>query len=179
MAVGSAYAVIHDGLKAGVLSGDGVSVKGSLLHRQIKSGKVAVQPLACQGTQGAWHTNNTANIDTPGLSLTGLSARARGRQHDVFNAYGQTQGRVGKVNIGNGEIVVRGVIASARVTKPEASSAVPPRTPPSLRCPCAGTNDVSQCVAPPSPSLASPKSPEKPSTNSATASTSPPSRSSY
>ena len=76
-----------------------------------------MQPLACQGTQGAWHTNNTANIDTPGLSLTGLSARARGRQHDVFNAYGQTQGRVGKVNIGNGEIVVRGVIASARVTK--------------------------------------------------------------
>lgn len=116
---GNANAKIHDGLVAGVLGGQGRALDGSVLNGTARTGKIAVQPLPCQGTNGKWITNKTLGVTLNGVVHTGaLTASARGDQIDRTHAYGQTRGRVARATLGtNNNLVVKGVVAAANVRK--------------------------------------------------------------
>ncbi len=117
--LGNATAKIHDGLVSGVLGGVGVAATGSALDNLVKTGKIARQPLPCQGTDGKWRTNHTAGVTVNNLvHLGAATASARGNQQDRTHGYAQTRGRVARATVGtSGSLVIKGVIGAANASK--------------------------------------------------------------
>lgn len=115
--VARAHSRIDAGLISGVLGGRGIAVEGTLAGGTVKTGRIANQPLSCQGTDGKTKDNTLAGVDLGGAVLSGLQGTARGDQLSPRRAYGVTSGRVGKFSAGNGELVVRGIVGVAKVVK--------------------------------------------------------------
>ncbi len=115
--VGSAMSRINNRVPAGVLGGFGRAGNARTLDGTIVSGKIAVQILPCQGTDGEWVRNATGRLDLPGtLVLGGAVGSARGDQFSKTRAYGQTRGKITRAAIG-GELVIRAIKAQANVRK--------------------------------------------------------------
>ena len=115
--VGSAMSRINNRVPAGVLGGWGRAANARVLDGTIVSGKLAVQPLPCRGTNGKWIRNPTARVSLPGtLVIGGAVGSARGDQFSKRKAYGQTRGKIARVAIG-GELVIRAIKAQANVRK--------------------------------------------------------------
>lgn len=117
--LGNTFAKIRDGFATGILGGQGRSVDGSALDDAATTGKAAVQPLPCQGTDGEWITNLSAGVTVPDLVHIGAAtASARGNQRDRTHGYAQTRGRVARVTLGpDNDLVIKGVVGAANVTK--------------------------------------------------------------
>ncbi|MDQ3629492.1 MAG: hypothetical protein M3419_11920 [Actinomycetota bacterium] len=116
--VGSAMSRITNKVPAGVLGGFGRAGNARVLDGTIVSGKLAVQILPCQGTNGEWIRNPTARLDLPGtLVLGGAVGSARGDQISRTNAYGMTRGKIARAAIGGRGLVIRAIKAQANVRK--------------------------------------------------------------
>jgi hypothetical protein len=116
--LGNASAKISDGFVTGILAGQGIAAKGSVLNGAGTTGKVARQPLNCRGTNGQWRTNNSAALNVPNaVHLGAASGSARGKQVDRSHGYAQTRGRVARATLGGGNLVIKGIVGAANVTK--------------------------------------------------------------
>ena len=117
--LGNARAKISDGFVTGILGGVGIAAQGSLLDGVVKTGRVARQPLPCQGTNGVWRTNKTAGVTVSQLvHLGAATGSARGEQRDRRHGYAQTRGRVARATVGaSNQLLIKGVIGAANVTK--------------------------------------------------------------
>ena len=119
--LGNAFALIQDEVPAGILAGQGRAADGSVFDGTVTTGKVPVQPLTCDGTDGEGITNATADVNIAGVAdLRALSASARGDQRDRSHGYGQTRGRVGQatLTLPTGQtLVIEGVVGQANVRK--------------------------------------------------------------
>jgi hypothetical protein len=73
--------------------------------------------MPCQGTAGAVRSKALAALDLGGqLVLSGLASSERGVQTDR-RANGYERGEVGQLNLGNGQLVVDGVVGQANVKR--------------------------------------------------------------
>jgi hypothetical protein len=118
--LGNTFAQIQDDVPTGILAGQGRAADGSAFDGTVTTGKVPVQPLSCDGTDGEWVTNSTADVDIAGVAhLEALSASARGDQRDRSHGYGTTRGRVGRATLATpaGELVIEGVLGQANVRR--------------------------------------------------------------
>lgn len=107
-------ATIDGGVKSGLFRGSAYGAKVEAVDDLVRTGKIPFVIMPCQGTDGNVLTNDTAQVDPQGLVLKGLSAKAKGDQ-TKSSADAYTQGRVGRVNIGTGSIVVKAVVGRANV----------------------------------------------------------------
>jgi hypothetical protein len=99
--LGSAFSEINNENPAGVMAGFGQAARVSTLDSAVTSGKIAVQPLPCRGTEGEWKNNDTVGVDLGGqLVLGAASGGARGNQRSRLNGYGMTRGRVTELTLG-------------------------------------------------------------------------------
>ena len=116
--LGNASAKISDGFVTGILGGQGIAAKGSVLNGAGTTGRVARQPLNCRGTDGKWKTNNSAALNVPGsVRLGAASGSARGEQVDRRHGYAQTRGSIARATLGGGNLVIKGIVGAANVTK--------------------------------------------------------------
>jgi len=116
--VGSAFSRITNKVPAGVLGGFGRAGNARVLDGTIVSGKLAVQILPCQGTNGEWIRNPTARLALPGtLVIGGAVGSARGDQFSKRKAYGQTRGKIARAAIGGKGLVIKAIKAQANVRK--------------------------------------------------------------
>jgi hypothetical protein len=116
--LGNASAKISDGFVTGILAGQGIAAKGSVLNSTATTGRVARQPLNCRGTNGVWKTNNSAALNVPNsVRLGAASGSARGKQVDRSHGYAQTRGSVARATLGGGNLVIKGIVGAANVTK--------------------------------------------------------------
>jgi hypothetical protein len=116
--LGNASAKISDGFVTGILAGQGIAAKGSVLNGAGTTGRVARQPLNCRGTNGQWKTNNSVALNVPNsVHLGAASGSARGKQVDRRHGYAQTRGSVARATLGSGNLVIKGIVGAANVTK--------------------------------------------------------------
>lgn len=117
LTIANATSRISNGVPAGILGGYGRAANVRLVDGAVRSGKVAVQPLPCTGTDNKWLVNDTAGFDLPGvLRIGAATGSARGDQVSRTDAYGQTRGRIARVRLGD-QLVIGGIVAQAKVTK--------------------------------------------------------------
>lgn len=118
LTVARAHSRIDSGLVAGVLGGRGIAVEGTLLGGTVKTGRIANQPVGCRGTKGDLKRNALTAVELErDLSLGGLVGSARADQISSRRAYVKTRGKVARLSVGRGDLVVRGVVGAANVRK--------------------------------------------------------------
>ncbi|MGI8614432.1 MAG: choice-of-anchor P family protein, partial [Nocardioidaceae bacterium] len=113
--VAGTFNEINNQIVAGIMSGYGRAATFQALDT-VRSGKVAVQPLNCEGTNGKWITNSTADYNPTGrVDLQAASGSARGDVIDRTHVYAKTRGTIAKAVLGN--LVIKGIRGQANVTR--------------------------------------------------------------
>ncbi len=106
--IGRTWARINRDLPAGVLQGSGYGADiPTALGGAAHVGRLANQPLPCQGTGGNVRENDLAGFDpgsTGQLALGAISGRSWGVQRQDGRARGWTKGRIAKFVLGPLEI---------------------------------------------------------------------------
>ena len=114
--LGSAFSEINNENPAGIFGGYGQAAEVTALDGTLKSGRVALQPLPCRGTDGRWINNDTAALTLNSVAELGaVSGGANADQANERNGYGSTRGRVSSLNLLGGEVVARVIQGQANV----------------------------------------------------------------
>jgi len=107
-------ASIRSGVASGLFRGNSYGSKVNGLDGTVRSGRTPYLVMPCQGTDGKVVRQDVARINPNGLVIQGLSASQQGTQ-SVSRADAFEQGRVERLNVGNGTIVVNGVVGRANI----------------------------------------------------------------
>ncbi len=113
-----AHADLHDGLTYGVFGGHSnatrvVQAANSLAH----SGPNPLSLMPCQGTYGARRRKAIASLDLGGqLVVKGLTSQQEASQ-STRGAHGYEKAEIGRVNLGQGQLVVDGVVGRVHVAR--------------------------------------------------------------
>jgi hypothetical protein len=114
-------ATLGSGLTYGVFRGHSdatrvVQAAGDVAH----SGPNPLSIMPCQGTAGQLRSKALASLDLGGqLIVAGASSSERGNQ-GRHKAHGSERAEVAQVNLGNGQLVVDGIVGKATVTRTSA-----------------------------------------------------------
>ncbi len=108
---------IHNGIKTGVFGGFASGSRATGLDGNTSSGRTPYQPMPCQGTDGKVRTNALASVNLGGqVVVSGLEAKQKGKQTNK-RARGFEQGRVSRLNLGGGQLVVNGIVGRVHVER--------------------------------------------------------------
>lgn len=117
--VGKSRSTILRNLVAGVMRGKAVPVNPrTLVDDLVTVGRVVDNPLPCQGTGGNIRKESAAALDlgnAGALAADGLAGRVWGVQRRDRSAKAWTEGTVASLNLGGGEVVVKGIRGRATV----------------------------------------------------------------
>ncbi len=115
--VGQTKATIGDGIKSGLFYGNAVGAQASVLGDLVSVGQTPVQFMPCKGTEGKPVVKTVAGVNIPPLlEVSGLHAGVKGSQSNK-KATGTAVGHVATVDIGNGALVINGIVGVATVTR--------------------------------------------------------------
>ena len=107
-------AKMNPGIISGLFRGASYGSLARAVDGRVVSKMTPYLVMPCQGTNGRVVTADIARVDPSGLVVKGLSA-AQSADQSADRAYGWERGRVARANIGNGDIVVTGVVGRANV----------------------------------------------------------------
>ena len=113
-----ARAVVRDDVRSGVMRGRAVPLEAGLLGGLLQVGRVVDQPLPCQGTHGKVREVSLAGVDLGDDAVArvgAIDARVRGVQRPDRSALARTESEVASLNLGDGTVVLRGIIGRATV----------------------------------------------------------------
>ncbi len=111
-----AWSKIFTEVPAGVFSGNAYATEASVLGDGISIGRMAMQPLPCQGTGGKWQRNDVTGIDIPGLLRIGkVDSGTMGLQREVGTARAGTYSYLSSVELGDGALTLQGITGRANV----------------------------------------------------------------
>jgi hypothetical protein len=119
--VGRSWARITKGVRSGVMAGVGVGFSEVNRGGLGGSGDVAWKQLPCEGTRGKVRTRSVRSTDAgsnplqPSGTATGLSGSSYGVQQSGGRAYGWNRGRVNRFVLGDGDLVLEGVVGRTNV----------------------------------------------------------------
>lgn len=117
--IGQSEARITRDLPAGVFHGFAYPLDASLLQDAVLlRARPVGHPMPCRGTNGHVLEDGVAFGDVLNAGAVGtgvVTSRVYGIQHDDGSAKGWTEGRVASVNIGDGAIVITGIVGRANV----------------------------------------------------------------
>jgi hypothetical protein len=115
--LGHAYARIDGGIRSGVFGGFGSGVRGKGIDGHITVGRTPYGPMPCQGTGGTPRTKSIASSDLGGqIVVSGVNTK-QNASATMRKATGFEQGSVAELNIGGGQLVVKGIVGRANVTR--------------------------------------------------------------
>lgn len=116
--VGRAVAQIGAGLVYGMFHGHSNATRiSTALQGNLKSGPNPLSLMPCQGTAGAVRSKALASLNLGGqVVVSGLASSERGVQ-TATRANGYERGEVAQLNIGNGALVVNGIVGQANVKR--------------------------------------------------------------
>jgi hypothetical protein len=126
--VARAHAELYRGLVGGIFSGTSaathvITAAGGI----VTSGPNPLLVMHCQGTFGKTLEKALASVDLGGqLVVKGATSRERASQDDG-RAHGYERGSLAKLNLGDGQLVVDGIVAKASVTRTPAGVATSAR----------------------------------------------------
>lgn len=105
---------ISDGVVEGVFTGNSYGSKIEALDETLRSKMTPYIVMPCQGTKGNVQTKDVALINPSNVVLEGLTT-AQVADQVKGKAYIWERGGVAKLNLGQGSLVVKGVVGKARV----------------------------------------------------------------
>lgn len=107
--------VLRD-VPAGLFSGHAYASQATALSDTVRLGRLSMQPMACDGTDGTWQVNRSTGVDIPGaLSINALESAAYGVQRANGSGVAKTYSSVGSVNLGDGQLVLQAVRGHANI----------------------------------------------------------------
>ncbi|MGA8248474.1 MAG: choice-of-anchor P family protein [Nocardioides sp.] len=116
--VGHSRSELDSGLTYGVFGGhsDGTSVP-TAAGGIAKSGRNPLSVMPCQGTQGTVHRKAIDHSDLGGQAVArGLATKEWAKQ-GASSAHGYERGSVAKFSLGGGQLVIRGIVGKAAVSR--------------------------------------------------------------
>lgn len=115
--IGSTVAQAQKGAIRGVMRGEAYGLHLSALNGVATSQRNILLPLGCTGTNGRTITRSLATVAPSNqLSVSGLFSKVYGIQgHPKRGLTAITQSGVADVNLGNGKLVIKGVLGKVRV----------------------------------------------------------------
>jgi len=115
--VAQSFAQLARGIKSGLFGGYADGARANAGDGHVTTGRTPYQPMPCQGTHGDLRDNSTASVDLGnGLVLSGVEASGMADQ-TAARAWGHEEGRIAKVDLGNGQLVVDGIVGRVEVTR--------------------------------------------------------------
>jgi hypothetical protein len=115
--VGQTKATIGDGIKSGLFYGRAVGLQANVLGNLVTVGQTPVQFMPCKGTEGKPVVKDVAGISIAGLlEVSGLHAGVQGAQNSKKGT-ATAAAHVATVNIGDGTLVINGIVGVASVTR--------------------------------------------------------------
>lgn len=112
-----ARARIAGGVDFGLFHGHSDASRVTAVGGVLQSGPNPLTVMPCQGTGNAVRSAALAHLDLPGvLVIRGLKSRERGTQTQE-GAHGYERARVGRINLGAGQLVVNAIVGKASVTR--------------------------------------------------------------
>ena len=121
--VGHTAARALDGVRNGVFSGFSAATRVSAADDHVSSGRTPLTLMPCQGTGGRLLKKTVAHADLGDqIVVDGLHSQARGTQY-AHKSVAMERGTVAKLNLGNGQLVISGVVGQANVTRPHRGKA--------------------------------------------------------
>lgn len=115
--VGRATARAYAGAKHGTFHGSSAATEVSAVDGTITSGRNPLSLMPCQGTDGKLKTKETASLNLGNqIVVSGLSSAQRAEQK-ARKSVAMERGKVAGINIGDGQLVVDGVVGQVNVTR--------------------------------------------------------------
>ncbi len=107
-------AQIDSGVKSGIFRGSSYASKAQTAGGRVTSKMNPYLVMPCQGTDGSVQRRSIASLNPNGLHLTGLSTAQFGQQRDNM-ADAWERGKVSRLNLGQGDLVVKAIVGQANV----------------------------------------------------------------
>lgn len=112
---GRASASISPGVVAGTFAGNAVGAEAVAVGGGVNLGRTPFLPMPCVGTAGKRESRSVADLDLARqVALRGLNTERLARQSGT-RAYGYTAGRVARVELAGGRLVIDGLVGRANV----------------------------------------------------------------
>ncbi|MDO9497492.1 MAG: choice-of-anchor P family protein [Nocardioides sp.] len=108
---------IQKGAPFGTFRGYSAGVRARALADNIKVGRTPLSLMPCKGTKGQVKQKALAHVNLGDQAIVrGLDSEQMGRQRPGF-ATGYELGNVAKINLGDGQLVVKAIVGKANVTR--------------------------------------------------------------
>lgn len=120
LALAHAWAYMSEGVESGIFGGSAAAIRASALGSLASVGPQPLLLMPCKSPKGKTLTKAIAglplsNVGVP-IKVGALTSQMQGNQSGR-KAWGRAISRVASVNIGNGALVVKGLVAQANVTR--------------------------------------------------------------
>lgn len=115
--VAHAAAVINSDVRHGIFSGESYALGGSALANVVNLGKNALLKMPCSGTAGVTKTRELAGVNLAGQIVVGAAKSEEMADQNGKKAWGFQRSTVGSINLGNGALVIDGVVGQVNVTR--------------------------------------------------------------
>lgn len=115
--VAHAAAVIGSDVTRGIFTGESYALGGSALANVVNLGKNALLKMPCSGTAGVTRTRQLAGVDLAGQIVVGGAKSEQMADQNAKRAWGFERSTVGSINLGNGALVINGVVGQVNVTR--------------------------------------------------------------
>ena len=115
--VAHAAAVIGSDVRHGIFTGESYALDGSALANVVQLGKNALLKMPCSVTAGVTKTRGLAGVDLAGQIVVGAARSDQMADQDARKAWGYERSEVASVNLGNGALVIDGIVGQVNVTR--------------------------------------------------------------
>jgi hypothetical protein len=115
--VAHTVAKVSQGVKRGLFSGKANATQVEAAAGLVKSGPQPLMKMPCQGTRGDTRASALADLELAGLvSVKAAGSSLMGQSTGQYAA-GWTRAEVASVDLGNGALVLDGIVAQANVSR--------------------------------------------------------------
>jgi hypothetical protein len=115
--VGHTLAQMDGGIKSGIFSGFGAALRAEAADSSIQTGRTPFQPMDCQGTGGETEVRDTAGLNLGDQIVVGAVETRQSAQQTMQRASGFEESQVAEINIGDGALVVKGIVGRVNVKR--------------------------------------------------------------
>lgn len=115
--VGHAFARIDGGIRSGIFSGWAAGTEAQAADGKVTSGRTPFDPMKCTGTGGRTTHKSVAGLDLADQVVASGLGTAQKTTNTMRRAHGFQEGHLAKLDIGQGQLVVKGIVGRVNVTR--------------------------------------------------------------
>lgn len=115
--IGSARARITGGVEELLFRGSSSGLHATGLDGAVTKGRTPLSLMPCQGTRGKVQSKAIAEVDLTDAIKVGAVTSAQRTDQTRGDATGFERGEVASINLGGGDLVIKGIVARANVER--------------------------------------------------------------